>query len=189
MPPRRLYAEYQGATALVDAYLATEYDDARLLSVGGPAEATRAVVAALANGYQLPLFHLHDGTREEITVLSPSAGTKWHLAVRRLPCGQVHGLLYPQTSLAAARHSFTLLLPQADKGLAPAHLLRMIDARTTFPLHPSWAPWLWTLARESGWLLGLQGEGAWIGWDVNWEERRLERAVVEALERRSLDIR
>ncbi len=187
MPSPYLYAEHQGATALVNAYLATESDEARLLSVGGPAEATRAVVAALASGYQLALFQLHDGTREEVTVLSPSAGTKWHLAIRRLPCGQVHGLLYPQTGASIARYHFTLLLPRAEQSTAPAHLLRMIDARTTLPLHSTWAPWLWALAKDFGWLLALQGNGPWVGWDVTWDDRRLQQAVIGALEDHALN--
>jgi hypothetical protein len=47
--PSPLYAEHEGATVLVHAYLSTPSDEARLLSVGGPAEAVKAVLAGLVS--------------------------------------------------------------------------------------------------------------------------------------------
>jgi hypothetical protein len=183
-----LYAEHEGASALVHAYLATDYDDARFLSVGGPAEAVRAVLAAVASTSPLSLIRRQGATRHEVSLLRPDPTVKWRLTVRRLPCGQVHGLLAPDTSVAAARHQFTLLLPRSEEAEGPGRLLRLLDARTMLPLHPTWASWLWTLCEELDWLTALQGEGGWVGWDVHWTERTLQEQLTEAIQTRALRV-
>lgn len=188
-----LYAEYEGAVALVHACLATSLDEARFLSVGGPAESVKAVLAGLASGGRVTLFrkiegvdiqHRHRGSAGAIHADS----TKLHLLARRLPCGQTHGILYPDTGPTEARYAFTLLLPKAREEEAPLALLRMIDARTTVPLHPSWASWLWGLLDQDGLLAELSGAGDWIGWDVRWSDSTLPRCVTEAVKDHTLRV-
>ena len=55
-PHTYLYAEFRGAIALVHASLTTAFDDARLLSFGGPAESVKSVLAGLLQGGRLTLF-------------------------------------------------------------------------------------------------------------------------------------
>jgi hypothetical protein len=185
--PFPLYAEHEGATALVHGYLATPTDEARFLSVGGPAEAVKSVLAGLASGHRVPLFRRTETGRTQPGVLVPD-GTRWRLEARRLPCGQVHGLLYPSPGQEEAGSRFTLLLPRAQEAEAPMHLLRLLDARTTLPLHPSWAPWLWGLCEREDWLTPLTGEGSWTGWDVHWSESSLTEQVSKAIVLRALRV-
>jgi hypothetical protein len=184
IPP--LYADYEGACALLHSYLASATDDIRFLSAGGPAEAVKAVLAGLAQGSRVTLFRRTDTKRQFVGYLHGDPTLTWRIQARRLPCGQVHGLLSPNTNPQAARTDFTLLLPRAQEGEAPRHLLRLIDTRTTIPLHPSWAPWLWQRCEEEDWLTPLSGEGGWIGWDVHWSESALTHQVTDAITRRIL---
>jgi hypothetical protein len=94
----------------------------------------------------------------------------------------------PDTSVATARSQFTLLLPQSEEAEAPSRLLRLLDARTMLPLHPTWASWLWKLCEELDWLTALQGEGGWMGWDVQWTERTLQEQLTEAIQTRALRV-
>ena len=110
--------------------------------------------------------------------------TKYHFITRRLPCGQSHGLLYPDPAIGDTKHAFTLLLPKARE--AAAALLRMVDQRTTIPLHPSWASWLWTFLEEHDHITHLVGTGDWIGWDIHCPESELQAAVPEAIKTRTL---
>jgi hypothetical protein len=185
--PSPLYAEHEGATVLVHAYLSTPSDEARFLSVGGPAEAVKAVLAGLASGHRVPLFRRTEDGRAPAGALVPD-GTPWRLEARRLPCGQVHGLLSPRPACEEAGSRFTLLLPRGKEAEAPRHLLRLLDARTTLPLHPSWAPWLWELCEREEWLTRLTGEGEWTGWDVQWSEPTLTERVSTAIFRRALRV-
>ena len=182
-----LYAEHEGATVLVHAYLATPGDEARLLSVGGPAEAVKAVLAGLASGHKVPLFRRTGTGRVHAGALIPD-GTAWRLDTRRLPCGQVHGLLYPHPTGEEVGSRFTLLLPCVREAEAPMYLLRQLDARTTLPLHPSWASWLWELCEREEWLTPLTGEGGWIGWDVQWSDATLTERVSKAILLRALRV-
>jgi hypothetical protein len=190
----QLYAEYEGAVALVHAYLATSLDEARFLSVGGPAESVKAVLAGLASGGRVTLFRKIEGVdlqhrhRGSAGAIIHADSIKLHLLARRLPCGQSHGILYPDTGPTEARYAFTLLLPKAREDDAPLALLRMIDARTTVPLHPSWAAWLWGLLDQEDLLAQLSGVGDWMGWDVRWSDSTLPRRVTEAVKDHTLRV-
>jgi hypothetical protein len=69
--PTFLYAEFEGAVSLVESYLANPYDEVRFLSIGGPAEAVKAVLAAAKlKGNRLSLF------RRKSTRASTRTGAK-----------------------------------------------------------------------------------------------------------------
>jgi hypothetical protein len=186
-PPSHLYADYEGASALVHAYLADDINQLRLLSLGGPAEAVRAVMAAAAHGWSLTLSHRNLRGRQPAGYLH-GRGTPLHLLSRKLPCGYIHGVLYPQMTPAETRTAFSLLLPKAQEPEAPAYLLRLLDARTTTPLHPSWAAWVWDVFTTEEWLTPLSGQGPWMGWDVSYQESVLAEHLTRAIKARALRV-
>lgn len=195
-PSTFLHAECRGATALVHGYLATPGDALRFLSLGGATEAVHAILATL----------LQPGATEPITLIRRAdadlpSRRGWHKVgvlsseaiparriVRRLPCGQVHGLYVADCSPTASPHRFSLLLPAAQTEEAPVRLLRAIDARTPVPLRSSWAPWLWHHLDAEEALLPLQGEGPWLGWEVLHDDEGLAKAVRAALVQGALPI-
>ena len=195
-PPTFLYAECGGATALVHAYLATAGDALRLLSLGGPTEAVHAILATLLQpGAKDPITLVGRAdtdmpsrrSRQKIGVLSAERIPARRI-VRRLPCGQLHGLYVADSRPGASPHRFSLLLPAAQVDDAPARLLRAIDARTPVPLRSSWAPWLWHHLEAEEALIPLHGEGPWLGWDVHYNAERLATAVTAALVQGALPI-
>lgn len=195
-PPTFLYAEGCGATALVHAYLATAGDALRLLSLGGPTEAVHAILATLLQpGAKDPITLVGRAdtdmpsrrSRQKIGVLSAESIPARRI-VRRLPCGQLHGLYVADSSPGASPHRFSLLLPAAQVDDAPARLLRAIDARTPVPLRPCWAPWLWRHLEAEEALIPLRGEGPWLGWDVIYNAEHLATAVTAALMQGALPI-
>lgn len=183
--PARLYAEHEGASALVHAYLTDDINQLRLLSLGGPAEAVRAVMAAAAQGWSLTLSHRDLQGRQPAGSLH-ARGTPLHLLSRKLPCGYIHGLLYPQMLAAETRSAFSLLLPKVEEPQAAAYLLRLLDARTTTPLHPSWATWAWDVFTTEEWLTPLSGQGPWMGWDVHYQGSVLSDRLIRAIKARAL---
>jgi len=171
---------HEGAEALCHAYLSTSWGDLRFLSVGGPAEAVKAVLAALGRRQSLSL-HRHTGPGWTSAGWLFANG-KHRILTRKLPCGQVHGVFYAETALPGSRsQGFTLLLPEALKAEAVVRFYRHLDLRTPLPLHPSWAPWLWETFQVRGWLRPLEGEGPWLGWEVSWEEELLQKLAAEAV--------
>lgn len=195
-PSTFLYAECGGATALVHAYLAAPGDAVRLLSLGGPTEAVHAILATLLQpGAPEPITLVRRADadlpsrrgRQKVGVLSSEAIPARRI-VRRLPCGQVHGLYVADCSPTASPHRFSLLLPAAQVDDAPARLLHAIDARTSVPLHSSWAPWLWHHLEAEEALIPLHGEGPWLGWDVIYNAENLATAVTKALVQGALSI-
>jgi hypothetical protein len=195
-PPTFLYAECGGATALIHAYLATAGDALRLLSLGGPTEAVHAILATLLQpgaDESIMLVRRADTdmpsrrSRQKIGVLSAERIPARRI-VRRLPCGQTHGLYVSDSRPGASPHRFSLLLPAAHAEHAPARLLRAIDARTPVPLRSSWAPWLWHHLEAEEALIPLQGDGPWLGWDVIYNAERLATAVTAALMQGALPI-
>ncbi|MFA5028547.1 MAG: hypothetical protein WC713_11810 [Candidatus Methylomirabilota bacterium] len=192
--PTLLYADFEGAVSLVESYLVDDYDEVRFLSVGGPAEAVKAVLAAAKlPGSRLTLFrpkahgNLHQRGREYVGPLLATA-TPSRLLCKRLPCGQVHGVLYPDTTPSETPRGFTLVIPKAEEAGAPARLLRLIDVRTTLPLHPSWAGWVWHILEEHGGVTPLNGIGHWVGWEIHWNERQLIQELTEAVKACTLRI-
>ena len=163
-----------------------------LLSVGGPREAVKGVLASAMTGHELtfskapadpawgydPHFRTHYGNQNQ-----------YHTLSRRLPSGQVHGLLFSANALPTETGShFTLLVPQRESQHAPIRLLEAIDRRSELPLHPSWASWLWDTAITAEWLSPLIGFGPWIGWHVSYDEPALAEAVSEALRTQSVTV-
>ena len=192
--PTFLYAEYEGAVSLVESYLVDPYDEVRFLSIGGPAEAVKAVLAAAKlKGNQLILFHpkahasLDRCGREYVGPLHATT-TPSRLLCKRLPCGQAHGVLYPDTIPSETPDAFSLVLPKTEEATAPERLLRLIDARTTLPLHPSWTGWLWRFLDENADITPLSGAGHWVGWEIHWNEQQVTQELTEAVKARTLKI-
>lgn len=177
-----------GAEALVHASLSTREGDLRFLSLGGPAEAVKAILAALGSRQSVRLFQRETGGWVDAGWLVSGLVT-YRMLTRKLPCSQVHGLLYPETALPGRRSpGFTLLLPEARQAEAEARFARFLDTRTPLPLHPSWARWLWATFQAEGWLTSLEGEGPWMGWEVHWEEELLTTLVTEAIQTGTLRV-
>ena len=192
-PVSYLYAECQGAIALVHAYLATAVEDLRFLSIGGPTEAVQAVIAGALQGERITLFRKTESAdplerhRAHSGWLAPPRSGGRSLT-RRLPCGQSHGLYYPDASPETTRDTFSLILPAEERPEAPAALLRLLDRRTTLPLHPSWAAWLWDHLEAEDALTPLHGEGPWIGWDLRLDPKALTAGVTQAIKQRRLAV-
>jgi hypothetical protein len=182
----------------VHAYRATACDEVRLLSVGGAAEAVKAVLSGLRTSGQLTLLHRtartdpRRPTRSLCGSLTFTPDSPSHLPsrqlIRRLPCGAAHGLLYTDPAPTESPDRFALLLPESQRADAARFLLHYLDARTTLPLHPSWATWLWHLFDAECYLEPLLGAGPWIGWDVSWSEAALGERLREAIATRELTI-
>ena len=192
--PTFLYADFEGAVSLVESYLVTHYDEVRFLSIGGPAEAVKAVLAAAKlRDNRLVLFRpnervsLHQSGREYVGPLHATA-TPSRLLCKRLPCGQAHGVLYPDTTAGETPYGFSLVLPKAQEATAPERLLRLIDVRTSLPLHPSWAGWLWRYLDENADITPLNGYGHWVGWEIHWNEQQVTQELTEAVKARTLKI-
>ena len=85
-------------------------------------------------------------------------------------------LLRAPRSLTA--QSFLVLVRDDEDPTARLH--RVCDGLVTTPLHPTWAPWLWQWATQSGTLQALQSVGcrAWRGCV---DEVQLEQALRSAL--------
>jgi len=183
-----LKVTHGGAEALVHASLSTREGDLRFLSIGGPAEAVKAILAALGSRQSVRLFRRETGGWVDAGWLVTGLVT-YRTLTRKLPCGQIHGLLYPETALPGSRSpGFTLLLPDVQQAEAETRFASFLDMRTPLPLHPSWAPWLWTTFQAEGWLIPLEGEGPWVGWEVRWEEEPLTMLVTEAVQAGALRV-
>ena len=85
-------------------------------------------------------------------------------------------LLREPRSLTA--QSFLVLVRDDEDPTARFH--RVCDGLITTPLHPTWAPWLWQWATQSGTLQALQSVGgrAWRGCV---DEVQLEKVLSSAL--------
>lgn len=111
------------------------------------------------------------------------------MILRKLPSGQVHGLLYPPSAAPqGSGEIFTLLLPSEKAAEAQTRFFRLLDTRTTLPLSPSWSTALWTTFERKGWLTALTGEGSWMGWEVCWEVDALEQYIRRTVAARQLPL-
>jgi hypothetical protein len=193
-PAAFLYADHEGAVALVHAYRTNGRDEVRFLSVGGAAEVVKAVLSGLRISRTLTLIERTEETdprrpsRRLVGSLTLAEDSPTRQLIRRLPCGAAHGILYPDPAATGTPQQFTLILPESQRANAPRLLLRYIDHRTTLPLHPSWADWLWRLFDDEAYLEPLQGTGSWIGWDVSWSDAVLRDRLTEAIKKRALTV-
>lgn len=194
MPAHR-FVEFDGAVALVHAMLCTPTaHNLRLLSIGGPVEAVRSILQG-AQDPEEPLIHfvkkervalgessreLQDRTRHDRSPI--------RLLIKKLPCGQAHGILYPNLDPAESPNRFTLILPTEQRPAAPGRLLALLDARTTLPLHASWSIWVWSRFLYHKLLTPLQGYGSWAGWEIRWDEALLRQELQDALRQRTLHV-
>jgi hypothetical protein len=184
---------HHGVHAIVHAYLSSDTHLA-LLSIAGPQEAVRASLAAALTGRELTLYERVDEiatgddngqSGEDWTWHSRhfiDSNIRYHALVKKLPSGQLHGLLFPASATAhSVGPTFTLLLPLSDTARAASHFFRLLDVRTPLPLHPSWADWLWQLFVHECWITDLTGEGPWTGWEVQWEPETLQDHITSAI--------
>lgn len=85
-------------------------------------------------------------------------------------------LLRDPRSLTA--QSFLVLVRDDEDPTTRFH--RVCDGLITTPLHPTWAPWLWQWATQSGALHALQSVG-YRAWSGRVDEAQLEQALRGAL--------
>jgi hypothetical protein len=193
-PSAFLYADHEGAVALVHAYRTNGRDEVRFLSVGGAAEVVKAVLSGLRISRTLTLIERTEESdprrpsRRLVGSLMLAADPPTRQLIRRLPCGAAHGILYPDPAPTETPQQFSLILPESQRPNAPRLLLRYIDHRTTLPLHASWADWLWRLFDEEAYLEPLEGTGSWIGWDVRWSDATLRDRLSQAIRKRVLTV-
>jgi hypothetical protein len=189
--------EANGITVLCHGLLAfpQEWEPAPLtfLSIGGPREAVKGLLAAALTGHELTLrgspHHSEWKTNSTYNAYNAYGKDRHRTLSRRLPCGQVHGLLFPANALPTHTGStFTLLLQGNDEAHAATRLLQAIDRRSELPLHPSWGPWLWQTALTANWLTPLAGFGPWIGWQVDDNDAELGQQLTEAITTRVLTL-
>jgi hypothetical protein len=180
---------HEGAEALGHAYLQVPDGPLRFLSLGGPTEAVKAVLAALATQREVACYRSNGRGRHTDTRWLFTGPEGHRTLVRKLPSGQVHGILYPEDALPGSPGStFTLLLPEPRRTEAAACFFRLLAMRTPLPLHPSWAGWLWATFEAQQWLTALEGVGPWIGWEAAWEEKALVDLVRKALRKGGLAV-
>lgn len=188
-----LKLHYTGVEAIVEGHLSHPNDGLLFLSLAGSHEAVRALLAALLNHKQTTLLRWSDSHNDwafdQILSLSYCGEDYHRLIVRKLPSGQVHGLLYPPSAAPqGSGETFTLLLPSGRASEAQARFFRLLDARTTLPLSPSWSADLWKTFDRNSWITALAGEGSWIGWEVRWEDDVLERYIYNAVAAKELPL-
>jgi hypothetical protein len=85
-------------------------------------------------------------------------------------------LLRDPRSLTA--QSFLVLVRDDEDPMSRFH--RVCDGLMTTPLHPTWAPWLWQWATQSGALHALESVGC-RAWQGCVDEAQLEQALSRAL--------
>ena len=85
-------------------------------------------------------------------------------------------LLRAPRSLTA--QSFLVLVRDDEDPMLRFH--RVCDGLVTTPLHPTWAPWLWQWATQSGALHALESVGC-RAWQGCVDEGQLEQALHDAL--------
>lgn len=188
-----LRLEHNGIHAIVNAYLNSDTRLA-LLSIAGPQEAVRALLAAALAGRDLSCYVREDGTSDSDGDGQSSTPWRWHswqsidpgkhhhTLAKKLPSGQLHGLLFPTSALAhGTAPAFTLLLPLSQAAHATSRFFSLLDARTPLPLHPSWADWLWQIFSEEHWIEELTGEGPWTGWEIQWDPDTLQARIRRAI--------
>ncbi len=154
------------------AYESTKWDaELHALSLFGHKTAVEAVRVRLRMG--------------EVATLSITRNVNAHLVSpetcisRTRRTGEVtHVTMLPIPQSLSAQH-FLILVRDEEDPVPRFH--RVCDGLLTTPLHPSWAPWLWQWALQSGAFHALESVGcrAWQG-SVN--ELQLEAALQVALE-------
>ena len=194
-PPPPLYADHEGALALIHGYrFSPGREEIRFLSIGGPPEVVKAVLSGLRISGRLTIIQRTEEadprhpSRRLICTLQFAQDFPSRQLIRRLPCGAAHGVLYPDPVPTETTECFTLILPEAQRPNAASLLLRSIDRRTTFPLHCSWADWLWRVFEDEAYLEALEGTGPWIGWDVRWSEATLRNRLTRDIKKHQLTV-
>lgn len=178
-----------GALAVADSWK----HRLRFLSIAGPREVVKGVFASILTGGGTSL------ELEQAPATSPWAHQTVAFAIpdpttlqtltRRLPSGQVHGLLFSKTAAAAhADIPFTMLLPHDHAAQAPLRLLTALDRRTDLPLHSDWANWLWTTGLAYGSIEPLEGFGPWAGWEIDLDPDALTESVQDAIRSNALPL-
>jgi len=175
--------EHNGVHVTLHAYL-TSNAGLALLSIAGPQEAVRASIATALAGHELFIY-----TQEREAApwtwhrwLSNNPTTHYHTLIKKLPSGQLHGVLFQSSATTrSVTPAFTLLLPLSDATHATSNFIRMLNTRTSLPLHPSWADHIWQIFLEEHWIEALTGEGSWTGWDVQWDPEILQARITHAI--------
>lgn len=179
-----------GALAVADSWR----HRIRFLSIAGPREVVKGVFASIltSNGgtpLEIEQTPATSPWAHQTVAFAIPDPTTLQTLTRRLPSGQVHGLLFSKT--AAATHidiPFTLLLPHDYATQAPLRLLTALDRRTDLPLHHDWADWLWTTGLAYGSIEPLQGFGPWTGWEIDIDPDTLTKSVQDAIRSNTLPL-
>ncbi len=185
--PTLYTASANGFSATSDAWARDPLDGhIYLLSMVGPQTALKAIWAAMLKRTPDPLFLIEgadgmavSGGYKRCSIPPHTVGT-WTTKTMRLPVsGGFHSLVY--TKLAEYTHDAPgfLLLSEADEPPLEAYY-RFLNRRTSMPLHPSWASWLWTKAERNSDVLRLESAGI-NAWLCTTNEDRLRVDVPEGI--------
>lgn len=163
-----------GFSAYIDflAYESTEWGaEIYALSLFGHKTAVEAVRVRLRMGETATLAIVQDCNAH---LVSPET-----FVSRTRRTGEVTHVTLLRTPHSLSAQRFLILVRDGEDPVPRFH--RICDGLVTTPLHPTWAPWLWLWALQSGALQALESLGcrAWRGCV---DERQLEAALSTALE-------
>jgi hypothetical protein len=147
------------------------------LSLFGHKTAVEAVRVRLRAGETVTLATLQDLNAQ---LVSPET-----FVGRTRRTGEVTHVTLLRAPRSLTAQSFLILVRDDEDPIPRFH--RVCDGLITTPLHPTWAPWLWQWALQSGALQVLESIGcrAWCGCV---DEGQLESALHAALENGLLSI-
>jgi hypothetical protein len=163
-----------GFSAYVDfvAYASTEWGaELHAVSLFGHKTAVEAIRVRLRMGEIATLTITHNRNAH---LMSPETCVS-----RTRRTGEVTHVTVLPTPQSFSAQSFLILVRDEEDPVPRFH--RACDGLITTPLHPSWAPWLWQWALQSGCLHALESVGC-RAWQGSVDELQLEAALQVALE-------
>ena len=167
LDPEDLYTISAGGfSATADAFARDPHSQGLwFLSMVGSQTALKAIWASLLK--QPPdVAHLIQGadgmalsgSYQRCGIPYGTVGT-WTTKIAKLPVsGGWHALVYTKMAQYASEHDTFFLLAQTEDE-APRLHYRFLDKRSSLPLHPSWADWLWRRGIQKEEITQLQSAG------------------------------
>lgn len=140
----------RGWTAWVDKYAASEHGNIYFLSMVGRQTAVKAIAAALlTNRSDADNIYLSDPRYDQLTI-TKEFRSKWknkHLKLSATSYQQIvvnNSTHFKPTGSYHQQHFAMIVPPGSSPELT---FFQFLDRRVAYPLHPSWANWLFRLHR------------------------------------------
>ncbi len=189
--PRFNYIFTDDATAINDEYAIDPQDHLWFISIIGSAREIRKIITTITNARHIEInptyLETSMTTRNRQCRIPQRTRQMWAVKYTGLPRIQAaHAILYPQLAELYNNHQDFLLLLPPDRNPAEQHF-RFLNRRTTLPIHPDWADWLWQRGIESGEITPLETM-TMQAWYCQWNEQTLKEHLSIAIANKHLPI-